>query len=150
MCLSRKVKGIQVDTCEPLHFPSPWPPPESPDNNLLASIEKQIVDQLTARSCLNNLNNWPDSRRRQIAQLISDAIKAEKDLSNVQIHPNDPIELLFWGANDDMSALVFSLVLQKQYGIKLTSQDFHMLWRQHATTSDLIEFCLRNYCLADH
>lgn len=70
------------------------------------------------------------------------SIAQEKGLGSITIHPDDPVELLFWGAVDDMSPLVFALALQEELGIALSHEDFEVFFKNHMTVSDVIAFCL--------
>lgn len=161
-----------MNTCQSLRYPSPWPPPVLPQSTrsksmidrmpiigwlieqwrerhrrsvylsqVLMPIQGQIVDQLRARPH-NTL--WSQSPCRQrIAEFIETAVAEEKGLASVTIHPDDPIELLFWGAEDDLSALRFALRLQKECGIMLSTSDLETFVRNHMTVSEVIESCLR-------
>jgi len=151
-----------------LKYPSPWPPPEplessvverlfamvpligwaawfvmryrrlSPYRATLASIESQIKDQLARRS---RVDYWiAGSARFHIVKLLESAIAHEKDLSNVCLHPDDPIELVCWGP-DDLSLLMFSFDLKQHYGIALSKDDCtRLLWGRY-TVSELLDYC---------
>ena len=155
----------------PLEFPCPWPPPDCPSganlrsmcmrvpflgwlldfwwqrhrhrlhiSQVLMPIERQIVCQLIARSPTRFWINSPSQKR--IVELIADAVAKEKGLQSIVLHPDDPIELLFWGAYDDMSPLRFVLELRKKYRITLSAEDVDSFFIKHMTVSDVISFCL--------
>lgn len=161
-----------MDSPQPLHFPSPWPPPASPEgessmsalryipiigrvvgwwqgrrrwaahvSRVLMPIERQIVDQLAMRPRMTLWSNSP-SRHQTVAQLMATAVAQEKGLSPVTVHPDDPVELLFWGAVDDMSLLRFALHLEKECGIVLSIEDAEAFFNKHMTVSEVIAFCL--------
>lgn len=155
---------------QPLQFPRPWPPPNCPFGTaqstlekipivgrllarwrdrrrwwvhvreVLIPIEQQIVGQLLARSATSY---WADSPPHQrIADLMATVIAEEKGLSHVVLHPDDPVELLFWGAYDDMSLLRFALRLRKECGVALSREEMEAVFEKHMTVSELIGFCL--------
>ncbi|WP_460167006.1 hypothetical protein [Thermostilla marina] len=158
-----------MNLSKPLQFPSPWPPPDLvsglPESTLeripivgwlfgswrrrrrwwvhvrevLIPIERQIVGQLTARSGIGYRADSPSHQR--IADLITSVVAAEKGLSHVVLHPDDPIELLFWGPYDDMSPLLFRHVLRKELGIVLSTQEMQWLLRKGVTVSEVVAFC---------
>ena len=153
-----------------LRPPSPWPPPECPQREMLRTplerahlidrlvgwrterrarsrfvadvllpIEQQIVDQLIARQ---RHSFWPDSTTRQrIADLLGAAVAKERGISPFSVHPDDPIELLFWGSFDDLSPLVFALDLKRELGIELSEADLRGFLANPTPASELVEFC---------
>jgi hypothetical protein len=107
---------------------------------VLIPIEQQIVGQLLARSATSY---WADSPTHQrIADLMATVIADEKGLSHVVLHPDDPVELLFWGAYDDMTLLRFALRLRKEVGVVLSREEMAVVFERHMTVSELIAFCL--------
>lgn len=158
-----------MNVSKPLQFPSPWPPPDWVSGlrestleripivgwlfgswrrrchwwvhvrEVLIPIERQIVDQLTARSGIGYRADSPSHQR--IADLIASIVAAEKGLSHVVLHPEDPIELLFWGPYDDMSPLRLRDALQKELGIVLSTQEMQRLLRKGVTVSEVVAFC---------
>jgi hypothetical protein len=157
---------------EPLHFPVPWPPPDlpllwpierfwrsipiagwiiahlieihrlSPHRKELEAIESQITRQLLSRS---TCEYWAKgSEHYQLARLLAEAVGKEKGLPAVSIHPDDPIEVLLWGAEDDMSALRFALELQERCEINLSIKDFQFFFANHLTASEVIAYCWKS------
>ena len=103
-------------------------------------IERQIIDQLEVRS---RVAFWPPlSPHRAIADIMETALAEEKGIPSITVHPDDPVELLFWGAEDDLSALLFALRLQRESGIILSAEDVHAFLNNRMTVSEVIEYCL--------
>lgn len=73
---------------------------------------------------------------------MATAVAEEKGLSPITLHPDDPVELLFWGAYDDMSALRFALQLRKDFRIVLSTEEMEAFFKNHMTVSEVIAFCL--------
>lgn len=149
---------------EPLRFPTLWPPPNCPVDErterpllrlplvgwivrswesrlryarhlaeVLIPLEQQIIEQLAARS---DDQAWPGlPAHRRIAELIAAAVADEKFLAHVVLHPDDLAELLFWGAEDDLSPLIFSTQLESELGIRLSKEDWDAIRTKRMTVS---------------
>jgi len=107
---------------------------------VLIPVEQQILGQLTARSGIGYRADSPSAQR--IAELAARTVAAEKGLSHVVLHPDDPIELLFWGPYDDMSPFRFAIQLRKEFGIVLSTEEMEAFFKNHMTVSQVIAFCL--------
>lgn len=73
---------------------------------------------------------------------MASAVAQEKWLAHVTLHPDDLVELLFWGVDDDITALQFKLKLHWELQIVLSWEDFEAFVRNHMTVSEVIAFCL--------
>ena len=154
----------------PIQAPQQWPPPAEPPPSadklkwtrwpivgivlrlyfasrrrshhtwhVLKPIEEQIVAQLVGR---NGNTEWQSELHAEIAGLISHAIAEEKSIEQPTIHPDDRFDLLFWGAYDDMTPLVFSLAFHDRFQINVTSDDMLQFYEQQRTIGEFVGFCV--------
>ena len=109
-------------------------------SDVLEPIEKQLVQQLTARP--KQASQLSDSMHQQVVKLISDAVAYEKHIDPPAIHPCDPFQLLFWGAYDDWTPLVFALSFREQFGKGIADEEFAMFWNNDWLVSDVASYCV--------
>jgi hypothetical protein len=81
----------------------------------------------------------PPSHQR-FADIIASAVAEEKSLRTFAVHPDDPVEALFWGAEDDMSPLHFALQLHKEFGVAISAADVDTFFKNHMKVCDLCRF----------
>lgn len=154
----------------PLHSPKQWPPPDEPPPtaaeirwarwpivgiipcwflagrrrshhlwNVLEPIEKDIVLQLVHRA---GDVQWPSGTHTAVAMMISAGVGAEKSIGPPPIMPGDGFDLLFWGAYDDMTALVFALAFEEQFGCEIPLSEFLEFHTQRKTVGEFVEHCV--------
>jgi hypothetical protein len=110
------------------------------EREVLIPIERQIVEQLVRRRGATPCANG--SLQTEVAQMVAEAVGKEKSIPQPAIHPEDPIELLFWGAYDDMSPLQFTIALRRRFGITVTSEDITRYCQGHWKVEDVINDCV--------
>jgi hypothetical protein len=154
----------------PLEPPARWPPPEAPPpgeaelrwsrwpiigilprwfhrsrryshhlSNVLFPIEKEIVDQLVARS---SEVVWASEHYAAVAQLISQAVAAEKGIEPPLIMPEDLFGLLFWGAYDDLTPLQFALAFEKKFRVEMTWPEMLQFYENGQTVGEFVDHCV--------
>ena len=105
----------------------------------LRPLEEEIICQLQSRSSFQ----WypPRSVEAEIITALAEAIADEKGIEMPSIHPDDPTELLLWGAYDDLTPLVFRLKIQKRLTVLLPNDGWlWQSWNEHWPVSQLVEF----------
>jgi hypothetical protein len=108
---------------------------------VLQPIERQIVQQLQSR---HPATAWPNApRRAEIVHMIGEAVAKEKAIDSIAIHPDDPIELLFWGAYDDMTPLHFAMALRTRFGVMVPCEDMLRSCQNHLKVHEVVDDCLR-------
>lgn len=107
--------------------------------NVLEPIEKLIVAQLAAR---HDGYQWPSESHAEIAHLISIAIGSEKHINPPTIIRDDPLDLLFWGAYDDMTPLAFSLAFKRRFGLDISWPQIVEFIDNRKTVGDFINWCV--------
>ncbi len=73
--------------------------------------------------------------------MISEAVAREKRLAYVSLHPSDPVELLFWGPEDDMSLLRFALAFRERFRIALGHDEMMHFLSESFTVSQVVAYC---------
>ena len=174
-------------TFAPLEYPNPWPPPHEvstrtdefpilgrvwrfatkvlwcdPHTQLMFDIEEQILAQLKVRPKVEP--KWPpDPKSRAIAEALAEAVRSEKGLDHVALHPLDPASVLFWGAYDDLTPLVFNIELDLIFESGLRPADWEAIFwslvdygkvaRQGPTVAQIVARCrvlLEHSALREH
>ncbi|MFN0050576.1 MAG: hypothetical protein ACKV0T_00195 [Planctomycetales bacterium] len=107
-------------------------------DQILVPIEHAIVVQLQRRDA--GIEPIGGTFEDQVLWLISCAIAQEKDIVPPQIYRDDPCELLFWGAVDDLTPSVFSMLMYKVFGIRFEGGICSTL-RECSVVDDLIAKC---------
>ncbi len=155
---------------KPLQTPDQWPPPAEPlptDRELnwshwpivgliprwifasrrrndftwkmLHPIQDQIVSQLVDR---NIHVDWPTKLHAKVAGLIARAIGDEKSIDPPALNPNDRFDLLFWGAYDDMTPLVFTFAFRDEFQIDIPQETMNDFYQQHRPISEFVNHCV--------
>lgn len=108
---------------------------------MLEPIERQIVEQLQSRQ---SATAWPTSpRQAEIVRMIGESVAKEKSIDSIAVHPDDPIELLFWGAYDDMTPLQFAMALRNRFGVIVPCEDVLRYCQHHLKVHEVVDDCLR-------
>lgn len=88
------------------------------------SLEDSIIEQLEQRP---EEFRWPYANRRR--QLIIDCVakavaewKLVGPLERRALHPDDPVQLLFWGPCDDLSPASFKHLFESEFGLLQDSE----------------------------
>ncbi len=141
----------------PLQPPIPWPPPDIPpyprhllsrvpivgwpfryfrwlhywslhQKNILEPIEQSIVAQLQKRPAVGP---WPQALdERLFVELVSQAVAFWKGLATpVAIHPDDPLQLLFWGPFEDLTPLQVCNETRKHLKRVIPKHLMHAAWQ---------------------
>ena len=154
---------------EAIQYPEQWPPPDMPAipphplswipiighafqhcrwlwysrahrKGVLNRIADKINIQLEARP---EEGPWPTvtvPKRRELAQIISEAVCLEKGLTHPPaLHPNDPYPLLIWGPFDDLTPLIVGMESRKQLKLEIPSDTSIDAWNQRWTVQQFIE-----------
>lgn len=143
----------------PLKYPAVWPPPLEPptpcrffhripivgwlalyvtwlrhnrkhQRTVLDPIADEIVRQLNLRP---TSGGWPvDAEQRKIVKIISEAVCLEKGTGLAPaLHPEDSCQLFFWGTFDDITPLIISVELSKQFGFDLPREILIRSWDEN-------------------
>jgi hypothetical protein len=110
----------------------------------LFPFEEDIVRQLSSRPSFQ----WypPGSDDAEIVSALAEAISDEKGIELPSIHPDDPTELLFWGAYDDLTPLFFRMKISKRFTVEYPNDDWlSQSWNEHWSVSKLV--CFMKSCI---
>lgn len=115
-------------------------------NETLYPIETEILDQLEGRprtsDWFRNENWFESSRKQQLVQAFSRAMASEKGLDEPPpLHPDDPFELLLWGAFDDMTWLTAALEIRQELHCLIPREGFWLSQEQNWTLKDYLDYC---------
>ena len=164
-----------MNDIRPLQLPSNWPPPPFPEpssrelwwwripvigwfvayfmylcrisehrKRSLFPLEEEIVRQLSSRPSFQ----WypPGSDEAEIVSALAEAVAHEKGIELPSIHPDDPTELLLWGAYDDLTPLVFRMKIRKRLTVEFPNDDWLLQsWNGHWPVSKLV--CYMKSCI---
>lgn len=152
-----------------IRYPTPWPPPDPPEfpshpwsrlpligrvfhyfrwirysgqhqKAVVEPIADEIISQLETRPAEGP---WPTApKQRAFAQIVSDAVRQEKGLTNPPaLHPDDPFPLLFWGPFDDITPLIVKMESRNKLKFEIADNLFVDAWNQRWTIQQFIEQC---------
>lgn len=112
----------------------------------LEPIETEILEQLEARprtvDWFLNESWFETSRKQQLAQAFSRAMESEKGLDEPPpLHPDDPFELLLWGAHDDLTWLTAALEIRQELHCLIPREGFQLSQEQNWTLKDYLAYC---------
>ena len=102
-------------------------------------LEEEIVSQLKSRSSFQ----WypPGSVEGEIVTALAEAVADEKGIELPSIHPDDPTELLLWGAYDDLTPLIFRMKVRKRLTIEFPNDEWlWQSWNEHWSVAQLVDF----------
>jgi hypothetical protein len=107
--------------------------------NVLEPIQNQIVTQLVDR---DGQIDWPTELHARVAALVARAIADEKSIKPPPLHPDDRFDLLFWGAYDDMTPLVFCVAFQNEFRIDVSWAEMQQFYDRHQTLNEFVNYCI--------